>query len=119
MEDLSYIVTLGFSGSDVGRAVLIAFLLGMFVNSKRPVFMLTVIGFLIDQVIWPIAGQATSGAEAQTVAASFGAMMSSLPQNLGVYAVRFVGLFVLIAAFAFTRSSLHGLFGGKAKAKPA
>ena len=43
MEDLSYILNLGFSGTDVWRAVLISFLLAMFVSKKRPLFGMAVI----------------------------------------------------------------------------
>ena len=87
----------------------------MFVSSKRPIALLATIGFLIDQLVWPLAGQATSGAELQSVFASIGAIFASLLDNLGVYVVRFIGLFLMIAGFAFMRVRLHGVLGGKTK----
>jgi len=115
MEDLGYILTLGFSGTDVWRAVILAFLLGMFVSKKRSVWMFAFWALIIDRVIWPIGGQAASGAELQTIYASIGALFQTFLDDLGLYLVRYFGIVAMMAAFVFLRMRIHRPFMKKPK----
>ena len=54
MEDLSYIIGLGFSGSDIWRAVTIAFFAAMMVRNSRQVALTAAWALLVDRVIWPL-----------------------------------------------------------------
>lgn len=117
MKDLDYIISLGFSGADIFPAILIAFLLAMFVRKDAPVWKMALIALFIDRVMWPIIGQAVAGADIQTIYASIGALFTTLPSNLGVYVVRFFGLLVMIALFVATRRRIHA--AAPKKAKPA
>lgn len=113
MEDLTYIFNLGFSGTDLWRAVGLSFLLGMFVSKKRSVWMLAFWGLIFDRVIWPLGAQAAAGAEPHTIYASIGAMFQSFPIDLGFYVVRYLGLVAMTAFFMFIRVRIHKPFTPK------
>lgn len=107
MEDLNYIISLGFSGADVFPAILIAFLLAMFVRKDAPVWRMALFALVLDRVLWPIIGQAIAGAGIHTIYASIAALFTSFPSNIGVYVVRFFGLLVMIALFVGARQRIH------------
>lgn len=117
MKDLNYIISLGFSGADVLPAVIIAFLLAMFVRKGSPVWKMALIALFADRIIWPIFSQALAGADIHTIYASIAALFTSFPQDAGVYVVRFFGLLVMIALFASIRQRIHK--AAPKKAKPA
>ncbi len=118
MEDLKYIVTLGFSGADVLPAVVIAFFLAMFVKKGSPVWSIALTALILDRFVWPIASQALSGADIHTIYGTIGAFFETLFDNLGVYVVRFFGLVVMIGSFVLLRGQVHRI-GPAKKAKPA
>jgi hypothetical protein len=118
MKDLEYIVSIGFSGADIWRALIVAFFLAMALRRASSAWMMGFAALAIDRIVWPIAGQAIAGAELQTLYASFGAFFQTLPDNLGVLVVRYVGLTALIALFAGLRRRIHA-FAPTAKGKPA
>ncbi|MEE2692917.1 MAG: hypothetical protein VX640_15390 [Pseudomonadota bacterium] len=118
MKDLEYIVSLGFSGADVGQAVVIAFFLAMLMGKKVTAWQIGFIALFIDRVVWPISGQAIAGADIQTIYASIGAMIERFLDDIGVYAVRYIGLTIMIAAFVAARRRIHQMAPAK-KAKPA
>ena len=107
MEDLSYIVGIGFSGADLPRAVILSFFLAVLFAARRSIWLLGLVALVIDRIIWPIVAQASAGAEIHTIYATIGAMVQSAPQDLGVYVVRYVGLTVMIGLFAAMRMRLH------------
>lgn len=117
MDDLTYIIGLGFSGADLVRAVILAFFLAVIFGTRRSVWALGLIALALDKFVWPIAAQALSGAEIHTIYASIGAMGETFLDDLGVYLVRYMGLVVMIAAFTGVRAWIHaGGFGRKAAA---
>lgn len=113
MKDLTYIISLGFSGADIMPAVLIAFLMAMFVRKDAPIWKMALIALAADRVLWPIVGQAIAGAGIHTIYASIAALFTSFPSNVGVYVVRFFGLLVMIALFVATRQRLHKMAPSK------
>ena len=113
MRDLNYIISLGFSGADVFPAIMIAFVMAMFVRKEAPVWKMALIALAADRVLWPIIGQALAGAELHTIYASIGALIKSFPSDAGVYVVRFFGLLVMIALFVAVRRRIHKMAPAK------
>ncbi len=107
MEDLSYIIGLGFSGSDIWRAIIISFFAAMLVRKQRKAYTLTLWALLVDRCIWPLMDMAFSGASDEAVGASMAAMVETFTTDLGLYVVRYAGLFVLINIFALMRRRVH------------
>jgi hypothetical protein len=96
MEDLKDIVSLGFSGADVVRAVLIAFALAILPRKRRSIWALAAVALFIDRVIWPIAGMAIAGSGIHSIYAAIAALGKTLIDDLGVYVVRYFGLATMI-----------------------
>lgn len=107
MEDLRHIIALGFSGSDVAQALLITFTIAIALKKRRSAWFLGAIALLIDRLVFPISGMAMAGADIHSIYASIGAMGKTFIDDLGLYAVRYVGLVILIAAFTAMRMGLH------------
>ena len=109
MEDLSYIVSLGFSGADIPRALIISFFVAMLFAPRRSVWQLGLGALMFDKVAWPLIAQSFAGADPGALFGSFFALFETFFDDLGVYLVRYVGLTILIAAFAAARERLHQL----------
>ena len=116
MEDLQYIVGIGFSGADMPRAVILAFLFAMFAQGNGNVWKVALLALLIDRLVWPIAAMGSSGAEIQSIYAAIGGMFKSLKDDLGIYIVRYIGLVLMIGGFRWLRSSIHSMYPSKAAA---
>lgn len=107
MEDLKEIIALGFSGTDVAQALFITFAIAILLKKRRSAWRLGAIALLIDRLVLPIGGMAMAGADIHSIYASIGAMGKTFVDDLGLYAVRYVGLVILIAAFTGMRSGLQ------------
>lgn len=118
MEDLKTIISLGFSGADVVRALIIAFTLAILPRKKRSSWFLGAIALLIDRLVWPIAGMGIAGANIHSIYASIGALGKTFIDDLGLYVVRYLGLVVMIAGFMAFRNNLNAKLTPP-KAKPA
>ena len=116
MQDLSYILSLGFTPADLPRALILAFFLAMIFGGKRTIWTLGLAALLIDRALWPLIEQATSGAGAATVFASLTALISTFIDDLCVYAVRYMGLVVMIGLFIEARKRLHQIVPAPKKA---
>lgn len=116
MQDLQYIVGIGFSGADLPRAIILAFLFAMFAKSETNLWKAGLLALLIDRTVWPIAAMGSSGADLQSIYAAIGGMAKSLKDDLGIYIVRYMGLVLMIGGFRWLRASLHGLSGKTAAA---
>lgn len=114
MDDLEYIIGIGFSGGDLPRAVILAFLFAMFARKDTNVWTYALFALLIDRIAWPIAAMSASGAEWDTVLASIGAMFKTFVDDLGLYFVRYMGLVLMILVFMWARYSIHRALPGKA-----
>ncbi len=110
MEDLQYIFNLGFSGSDVWRAVLLSFFGAMILNKNGSVWILGGWALAIDRVIWPVTAQALAGADIHSIYASIGALFETLPDDLGLYLVRYLGIVGMIGAFFLAKLRIHKPF---------
>ena len=107
MEDLMYILSLGFSGSDLPQALAISFLLAMLFAPKNSIWALGGLALIVDRFVWPLTGQALSGAEIETVFASIGALVDTFVDDLGIYVVRYLGLTIMIGLFNELRARVH------------
>ncbi len=114
MEDLEYIVSIGFSGADLPRAVILAFLFAMFARKDTNVWVYALFALLIDRTVWPIAAMGASGADIQAIYASIGAIFETFVDDLGFYFVRYMGLVLMILGFSWVRTRVHQLAPGKA-----
>lgn len=118
MKDLEHIVSLGFSGADIWQAVMIAFFLAMLMGKRGTPWQIGFLALFLDRFVWPISGQAFSGADIQTVYASIAVMGENFLDDIGVYTVRYLGLTIMIALFVAARRRIHQM-GPAKKAKPA
>ena len=107
MEDLNYIVGIGFSGADITRAVILAFFVAMLAGTKRSVWYVAAIALLLDRLAWPVISMATAGHDFNAISGAYIGMAQSLVDDLGFYVVRYLGLAVLIGAFRWLRESVH------------
>jgi hypothetical protein len=114
MEDLEYIVGIGFSGDDLPRAVILAFLFAMFARKDTNVWVYGLFALLIDRTVWPIAAMGASGADIQSIYASIGALFQTFMDDLGFYFVRYMGLVLMILGFSWVRTRIHKMAPGKA-----
>lgn len=116
MQDLQYIIGIGFSGADLPRAIILAFLFAMFAKSENNLWKVGLLALLIDRTVWPIAAMGSSGAELQSIYAAIGGMFKSFTDDLGIYIVRYIGLVLMIGGFRWMRSTIHAMPGKPAAA---
>lgn len=119
MEDLQYIISLGFSGSDIPRAIGLAFFAAMITNRQSDVWITALFLLFIDRAVWPIAAMAFSGVEIHAIYAAIGAMVRNFPRDLGIYVVRYLGLCLMMSIFVSGRRRLHHAIPPKTKQAPA
>lgn len=117
MEDLSYIIGLGFSGTDVWRAVIISFFAAMLVRKRKDMVRMTLLALVFDRIIWPLTDMAFSGASQTSIMGALSAIIETFPTELGLYVVRYAGLYVLITMFMLLRRRIHTPALEKKKAK--
>lgn len=116
MQDLQYIIGIGFSGADLPRAMILAFLFAMFAKGESNLWKVGLLALLIDRTVWPIAAMGSSGAELQSIYAAIGGMFKSFTDDLGIYIVRYIGLVLMIGGFRWMRSTIHAMPGKPAAA---
>ena len=114
MEDLQYIIGIGYSASDLPFALGLAFLFAMFLKRDSNVWKFALIALVIDRVLIPIGMMGASGAGLSQVFASLVALFKSFTDDLGVYIVRYIGLVLMISGFSWARAMVHKLMPGKA-----
>ncbi|MBT8471411.1 MAG: hypothetical protein HKN14_02860 [Marinicaulis sp.] len=119
MQDLQYIIGIGFTAADLPRAILIAFLFAMFAKKSTNIWLVAFYALVIDRTIWPITGMASSGADIQSIYASIAALFKTFLDDLGIYIVRYVGLVVMIKGFVWLRTSVNKFAPKKSKAAHA
>lgn len=117
MEDLNYIVSLGFSGGDLPRAIILSFLFAMAARKEGNIWRLGLYALIIDRAIWPLIAMAATGADIHSIYASIGALFKTFFDDLGIYIVRYAGIVSMIGAFRWARSRMHR--PATKKSKPA
>ncbi len=119
MEDLQYIFGIGFSGSDIGRAVLLAFIFAMYAKKDTNIWRAGIIALAIDRTVWPITEMAISGSEIHSIYASVAALFTTFLDDLGIYIVRYLGIVVMISGFVGLRTGVHKFLPKRRKAAHA
>ncbi|MEZ5893698.1 MAG: hypothetical protein R3C58_11235 [Parvularculaceae bacterium] len=114
MEDLNYIIGIGFSGSDMPRAIILAFLFAMFAAGNTNVWKVALLALLIDRTVWPIAAMGSQGAELDSIYAMLNGLAKNFKDDIGIYIVRYIGLVLMIGGFRWLRASAQGLSPKKA-----
>jgi len=107
MEDLQYILSLGFSGADLPRAIILAFFIAMIAKKDTNIWKVGLAALVVDRALWPILAMAASGADIQSIYASIGALFKTFLDDLGIYIVRYMGLVLMIGGFRWIRVRLH------------
>ena len=115
MDDLQYIIGIGFSGADLPRAIILAFLFAMFAKKDTNIWKASLLALLIDRTVWPIAAMGASGADIQSIYASIAALFKTFFDDLGIYIVRYMGLVLMISGFIWLRVRIHKLLPNKSK----
>ncbi|MEM9705094.1 MAG: hypothetical protein AAF850_03345, partial [Pseudomonadota bacterium] len=109
------ILSIGFSGADLGRAAVIAFVTAMLLSKRRTIWFAGLVALLIDRVFWPAAEQAIAGADFRIVATSIAAIGATFLDDLGLYMVRYLGIVAMISVFVAVRWRIHKPFVIKEK----
>ncbi|WP_370337228.1 hypothetical protein [Parvularcula marina] len=106
MEDLTFVLSVAFSGADLNRALWLALVGSLFCTKNFQPLRMTAIIFLIDR-IWPYAGMALAGYDMPEIAASVAYAVETFPRDATIYLLRFGGLFVLCASGYHLRLLIH------------
>lgn len=106
MEDLIYIISIGFAGSDIVRALWIGLLASLLVSTRLPPWRMSVVAFMIDR-IWPFYAMSLAGHDQEVVLAAVYGTFATAPQDLAYYAIRFLGLAGLVHVGYNLRRFLH------------
>ena len=117
MADLQYIIGLGFSGADFPRALILTFLLAMFIKKDTNIWKVGLLALFIDKGVWPILAMATTGAGGDVIYASVAALFQTFLNDIGIYIVRYMGLVLMIGGFRWGRQQLHELVPAKKSKK--
>ncbi|WOI54605.1 hypothetical protein [Parvularcula sp. LCG005] len=107
MQDLTYYLTLAFSGSDLPRALWLGLIGSLFCTTRNPPWRIFLIVFLIDR-IWPFLGMAFSGYGAGEIGAAVSHTIRSVPSDMMTLLIRGLGLFLLILTGYMLRLIVHG-----------
>ena len=113
MDDLQYIFSIGFSGSDLPRAIILSFLFAMFAKRDSNIWRMALLALLIDRTVWPIAAMGASGADIQSIYASIAALFKTFLDDLGIYIVRYIGIVLMVSGFIWMRARIHQLLPNK------
>lgn len=106
MEQLLYVFSLGFSGSDATRAVILVLFGALFVSSRLRPFRMTVILLTID-AMWPYIMMLRAGAEPGEVFTMISAQFVDWDDALAGFLVRAAGFYIFIRGTFSLRRKLH------------
>ncbi|MEM8986337.1 MAG: hypothetical protein AAGC95_06390 [Pseudomonadota bacterium] len=109
MEDLNYIVGMGFTSADGIRAVIIALIVSQMMQKYAQVWTYTGIAFGFDRML-PFLLMITDGRDLGYVGDRFWDMVMGMPEDLGVLSIRFMGMMIIISLGFAGRSAIHQRF---------
>lgn len=109
MDELLYVISLGFSGSDVGRAMLLVLIGALFVTRRFLPWKMTLVVLVIDQA-WPYLSLLAETGNHALVAQSFRGQMMRWEDNLAPFLVRWAGLYILLRGSFSLRRKLQTAF---------
>ncbi|MGV6802366.1 MAG: hypothetical protein ACWA5L_10635 [bacterium] len=106
MEDLAYIFSLGFSGSDFWRALWIGLFCSLLASSKRRPWKIGIFAFLLDRA-WPFYAMSLHGYDMDVISGSIGAALLAIPQDITLLTIRYLGILGLVYLGYNLRLMLH------------
>ncbi|GGD01973.1 hypothetical protein [Aquisalinus flavus] len=106
MQDLAYLFSIGFSGSDLTRALWIGLLFSLLASRRFPAWRVTIFAFVLDRV-WPFLAMSFAGAGNDIVFDSVIATILRVPDDAAYYIIRYLGLMGLIYFGYHVRRFLH------------
>lgn len=106
MQDLSYLFSIGFSGSDVARALWIGLVASLIASRKLKPWRVTLVAFALD-CIWPFIGMQLAGAAPMAIVQAAIAAILAIPQNAAYYAIRYLGFLAMVYGGFNLRLLLH------------
>lgn len=106
MDELRYLISLGFSGSDMVRAVILLVLGSLFVTRRFPPLRMTIILLLIDQA-WPIIAAMNEDGGSNAIQASIRWSAENWEDSLAGFMVRAAGFYIFVRGTFSLRRKLH------------
>ncbi len=116
MEQLQYLFSLGFSGSDATRALLLLLIGALFVTNRFPPMRMTIVLLIIDQAL-PYIQMLRDGGHLGAEIALRGQLMH-LEDTMVGFLVRAAGFYVFIRGTFSLRRKLHNAFPEEGEGKP-
>ncbi|MEM1409258.1 MAG: hypothetical protein AAGG79_00760 [Pseudomonadota bacterium] len=116
MEQLLYVLSLGFSGSDAARAAMLLLIGALFVTKRFRPWRMTLLLLFID-VVWPYAALTFQGAGAGTLEAALKSPMNIHEDAVVGFLVRAAGFYVILRGTFSLRRRLQETFPEKQQGK--
>lgn len=95
MDELHNIFSLGFSGSDLWRALWIGLLASLLATRRFRPWKVGILAFFFDRA-WPYYMMWTSGYEGDVISAAVVAAVQAIPLDIAYYMVRYLGILGLV-----------------------
>lgn len=108
MEQLLYLFSLGFSGSDASRALILLLVGALFVTNRFPPMRMTLLLLVVDQA-WPYVQMLREGSHHGVEIAIRGQLMHWEDGLVGLL-VRAAGFYLFIRGTFSLRRKLHNAF---------
>lgn len=115
MEQLLYVLSLGFSGSDAARAVVLVLMGALFVTKRFPPWRMVLLLLLID-LAWPYAGMLRGGSGLREIEFAIRAVFVHWQDALAGFLVRAAGFYIFVRGTFSLRRKLHEAFPEEKKA---
>ena len=116
MEQLQYVFSLGFSGSDATRALILLLVGALFVTNRFPPMRMTIVLLIIDQA-WPYVQLLRDTGHYGFEMAVRGQLAQWEDSMVGLL-VRAAGFYIFIRGTFSLRRKLHNAFPEGAERKP-
>lgn len=107
MQDLIYIFSLGFSGSDLVRALWIGLLASLLATRRFRPWKVGIFAFMVDR-IWPFYAMSLHGYEQDVISAAMMATLMNVPNDMAYYLIRYIGILGLVYLGYNIRRFIHG-----------
>ena len=112
MDDFGFVLSVAFSGADLTRALWLGLVGSLFCTKQFGPARMAILLLLIDRV-WPFVGMGLAGYEMPQISQSVAYAVQSIPRDLTIHFVRFVGLFALAGIGYQLRIAIHRGSAGK------
>jgi hypothetical protein len=106
MDQLLYVLSLGFSGSDAVRAIILLLVGALFVGKRILPLKMTLILLMID-LVWPYASNALEPGAALSTPSMIQGQAAHWQDGLAAFLVRAAGFYLFIRGSYSLRRKLH------------